>query len=212
VVQQALDKASKGRTTIAIAHRLSTIRNADNIVVMAKGRIVEQGTHDELMQANGVYRSLVQAQELGSKIVPNNRFSEMSLTEKGEPNLAEAEKLDLVRTTTTKPASIHAKGSEEKLTYTTWGLMKFSWQMNKGEHMLMLAGFLCSILAGANPAMQAIFLGNAINSFFLPGTSLGGHDVKFWCWMFFMLGFATWLFYFFQGLTLARASAYAKLR
>ena len=54
-VQQALDRASEGRTTIIIAHRLSTIHNADNIVVLNNGCVMEQGTHLELMAHKGMY-------------------------------------------------------------------------------------------------------------------------------------------------------------
>jgi ATP-binding cassette subfamily B protein len=57
-VQSALDELSAGRTTIAIAHRLSTVRDADQIVVLDGGRIVERGTHDELLAAGGRYRTL----------------------------------------------------------------------------------------------------------------------------------------------------------
>lgn len=64
IVQQALDRAAKGRTTIVIAHKLATIRNADNIVVMTKGRIVEQGTHEGLIKQEGVYARLVRIQNL----------------------------------------------------------------------------------------------------------------------------------------------------
>lgn len=64
IVQQALDKASEGRTTIVIAHKLATIRKADNIVVMTKGRIVEQGTHHGLIEQNGTYAKLVRIQDL----------------------------------------------------------------------------------------------------------------------------------------------------
>lgn len=64
VVQDALDKASAGRTTITIAHRLSTIQNADTILVMKNGVLMEQGTHMDLLDKKGLYFSLVQKQSL----------------------------------------------------------------------------------------------------------------------------------------------------
>lgn len=67
IVQKALDTAMENRTTLVIAHRLSTIRNADLIVVMDKGRIVEQGTHDNLMKKKGYYFDLVRQQDKISK-------------------------------------------------------------------------------------------------------------------------------------------------
>jgi ATP-binding cassette subfamily B protein len=61
-VQRALDEALSGRTSLVIAHRLSTIRGADQILVVADGRIVERGTHEELLAAEGVYRELYETQ------------------------------------------------------------------------------------------------------------------------------------------------------
>lgn len=62
LVQDALENMMKNRTSVVIAHRLSTIQNADLIVVMQKGKIVEQGTHEELMKQNGTYMKLVSLQ------------------------------------------------------------------------------------------------------------------------------------------------------
>ena len=58
IVQDALDRLARGRTTLVIAHRLSTVRDADSIVVMEAGRVVDQGTHDELIARGGVYADL----------------------------------------------------------------------------------------------------------------------------------------------------------
>lgn len=66
VVQAALDSASKGRTTIAIAHRLSTVQHADVIYVFDQGKIVERGTHEELMGRRGVYWELARLQAMGA--------------------------------------------------------------------------------------------------------------------------------------------------
>ena len=62
LIQRALEEVMKGRTTIAITHRISAVRKADLVLVMEGGRIVERGTHDELMALNGLYREIYRIQ------------------------------------------------------------------------------------------------------------------------------------------------------
>lgn len=68
LIQQAMNSLTKGRTSFVIAHRLSTIRDADNILVLKDGDIVEQGTHEKLLEKNGFYAELYNAQFLGMSI------------------------------------------------------------------------------------------------------------------------------------------------
>ncbi|KAI2707931.1 hypothetical protein CBS147333_4513 [Penicillium roqueforti] len=97
-IQRALDTVAVGRTVITIAHRLSTIRNADNIIVMRQGKLVEQGTHTELQAANGAYAELIRLQNLNvdnaqegtstRSVSPVNQ-----ITEKIEPCLSVADEI-----------------------------------------------------------------------------------------------------------------------
>ena len=91
-IQRALDNLVKGRTTIAIAHRLSTLRKADRLVVLDKGEIVEIGSHDQLMEAQGAYYVLYQAQlRHAAELVEGGAIGE-SLEERQEERLEEAAK------------------------------------------------------------------------------------------------------------------------
>ena len=90
IVQDALNNVAIGRTMVVIAHRLSTIRDADNIVVMSKGAIVEQGTHKELIDLGGGYSRLVLAQDLG-------KDDHKASTHESRPGTV-AEKIEVART------------------------------------------------------------------------------------------------------------------
>ena len=66
-IQEAFGKLMEGRTTFIVAHRLSTIREADTIIVMKDGRIIEQGNHDNLLKQGGFYKHLYESQWAGQE-------------------------------------------------------------------------------------------------------------------------------------------------
>lgn len=97
-VQKALDKVSTGRTTVIVAHRLSTIRTADKIVVISNGKVVEQGTHVELLALKGHYHALVTAQQL-------NTINEMENENKEESEDQMQRKLGRLMSTVSRTSS-----------------------------------------------------------------------------------------------------------
>ncbi|KAF4580529.1 GTPase-activating protein [Pleurotus pulmonarius] len=103
IVQDALDKAAAGRTTITVAHRLSTIKNANIIYVMGGGDILEQGTHDELMRTvDGAYAKLVRTQNLRDHVEEpgDNEYDTERGSESEEKEKAEPEDINLTRKNT----------------------------------------------------------------------------------------------------------------
>ncbi|KAL4795058.1 ATP-binding cassette multidrug transport protein [Aspergillus venezuelensis] len=80
IVQRALDNVSASRTTIIIAHKLSTIQKSDQIAVLSRGQIIEEGTHDELNEAGGAYHRLIMAQDLGNLVAGNGKLLEREST------------------------------------------------------------------------------------------------------------------------------------
>ena len=129
-MQEALEVASRSRTTVCIAHRLSTIKNADNIIVMSQGRVVEQGTHDELYAQDGMYRGLVDAQRISTESTgvgteTPEEIIEMEIVQSRSHSHSPA----LLRRSTTNRSSIHESkdvqaGIVEKKKYSLFYLFR----------------------------------------------------------------------------------------
>lgn len=217
VVQAALDVAAQGRTTIVIAHRLSTIKTADNIVVMSLGRIVEQGSHDELLEKKSAYYNLVEAQRISAKNEEKN-VEENADTDGSEEELVTSltpekqitrEKLE--RSTTGKSVSsaiLESRNSNPGRQYSLWTLIKVVGRFNKKEVHFMLVGLIFSIIAGAGNPTQSVFFAEAIVALSLPPPMYSKlrHDADFWCLMYLMLAFVQILSFSVQGIAFAYCS------
>ena len=224
VVQQALDQAAKGRTTIVIAHRLSTIKTADNIVVMQQGRIIEQGTHDELLELKQAYFNLVSAQRIGNK---EDEESEKS-SEATDPDLAliqsttsgasaamvdpDDEKLALGRTRSGKSISSNVladKTAQKEKKYSLWTVIKFIAGFNAKEWWILCIGFFFTAVAGAAQPVQGVFFAKCIIALSRPPVEFRHqirHDIDFWATMYIMLAFVTLLAMCTQGIAFAYCS------
>ena len=216
VVQAALDVAAQGRTTIVIAHRLSTIRTADNIVVMSQGRIVEQGTHDELLEKKSAYYNLVEAQRISAENEVKNAEENANIEEslEFETSLAPTKKVSreqLERSTTAKSVSsaiLESRTSGSGPRYSLWALIKVVASFNKKEVHYMLLGLIFSIIAGAGNPTQAVFFAEEIVALSQPPRLFSKlrHDADFWSLMYVMLALTQILSFSVQGIAFAYCS------
>ncbi|KAK0621501.1 P-loop containing nucleoside triphosphate hydrolase protein [Bombardia bombarda] len=228
VVQAALEVAAAGRTTITIAHRLSTIKDAHNIVVMSQGRIVEQGTHDELLAKRGAYFNLVTAQAIAAvgKMTAEeeealDKEEERLLIKKAstqnkqqyteDPDDDIAAKLD--RSTTQKSASSMAlagRKSETPVKYGLWTLIKLIASFNKKEWKLMVIGLCFSVICGGGNPTQAVFFAKLISSLSVPVNDATipqiQKDASFWSLMYLMLAIVQFIAFSVQGVLFAKCS------
>jgi len=159
VVQDALDKAKQGRTTIVIAHRLSTIKNADIIVGLDHGRVVEYGTHTELMQHKGLYYELVIAQseketEADSDLEEKNKAEE-SITKKTSRRMSRVLRSSSVISDKSVVSELLSEsGNDIETTANTEKLSRMpilfqALKLNSPEWFYLLLGAIASLVFGA---------------------------------------------------------------
>ncbi|RYC60568.1 hypothetical protein CHU98_g5624 [Xylaria longipes] len=203
VVQAALDRVSKNRTTIMIAHRLATVKKADNIVVLAKGKVVQWGTHESLMAAiGGPYWLLTQSQEL--KMGEDNHADDVSEVTEEEKRTMDLMTLD--KSTADSPDSDGAAVDEvawiPRGVFRSFGTLLVEQKRSLPWYMVMLYG---ALIAGAIPPVQAYIFANLIASFAFWGELLK-EITRFWCLMFVVLASAAALGYFCLGFASTRVA------
>ncbi|KAB8276954.1 P-loop containing nucleoside triphosphate hydrolase protein [Aspergillus minisclerotigenes] len=170
-IQEALDNVAIGRTVITIAHRLSTIKNADNIIVMRQGKLVEQGTHQQLLEANGAYAELVRLQNLNVHGGQDDEETEVSSARSGSLVPIVSEKAGALETSSVidpideekaKPAETAEPESaiEEKRSFgSTVGSMGSLFRPYTFVLILAIAG---AVIIGGTYCGSSVIFGNVV--------------------------------------------------
>ncbi|KAF1945189.1 P-loop containing nucleoside triphosphate hydrolase protein [Clathrospora elynae] len=165
IVQLALDRVSKDRTTIVIAHKLSTIRNADNIALISDGVVGEQGTHDKLLADDGAYTRLVRAQDL------DQAQDEEHLDEDNADNADNAVEDVVLVQTQTQASGVVPEAKRSDNDGMNYNLVKCIFIVLKEQGDLwkcfVVLGLAC-LFGGATYPAQAILFSRVVEAFQLP--------------------------------------------
>ena len=164
IVQDALDRASSGRTTIAIAHRLSTIMHADKIIVLKDGVVAEEGTHSELIAMGGVYSELVAAQggSKGSKDTDSSKDAAERRAVLAGNKTNEAEETTHVAHELSPSELKEQEKAVTKQHFSMGRLLKMAF---KHEAVYYLLGILGAIIIGLNWPVYAILISRIMFAF-----------------------------------------------
>ncbi|ANM58012.1 P-glycoprotein 10 [Arabidopsis thaliana] len=156
IVQEALDRVMVGRTTVVVAHRLSTVRNADIIAVVGGGKIIESGSHDELISnPDGAYSSLLRIQEAAS---PNlNHTPSLPVSTKPLPELP------ITETTSSIHQSVNQPDTTKQAKVTVGRL----YSMIRPDWKYGLCGTLGSFIAGSQMPLFALGIAQALVSYYM---------------------------------------------
>ena len=216
LVQGALNIPSINRTTIVIAHRLSTIREADKIVVLKSGTVVEEGTHKELMELEGEYVKLVQAQRFVDEQV-DERVDGYQVSDKDEQlakhfsvsnSKDENEASLFIEPSVDSSVKAPSDPQDEKSSSSLLLMIKFVMRLNAQEWHLILLGLFCSIIAGLEEPAFAVLFGKAVVAISKPVdlASQIRSETGFYAWMFFALSIIMILVFSVQGSVFAYCS------
>ncbi|KAI0137065.1 P-loop containing nucleoside triphosphate hydrolase protein [Xylariales sp. AK1849] len=203
IVQAALDKVSQGRTTVTIAHRLSTIKKADTIVVLQKGRVAEQGTHNALLQnEKGVYYGLVHAQQL----------SLGEPTEASDSEDPEEEDLGTILSREKSAALSEMDNTHVKLKYRTQGLLgSFGRLLVEQRTRFPFYGltiFFSMCTASASPLQAYLFAKIIVVFQYSPDDPKFTSEGNFWSLMWLVLAIFVGISYFVVGFVATQLAHY----
>ncbi|XP_002818217.3 ATP-binding cassette sub-family B member 5 [Pongo abelii] len=205
-VQAALEKASKGRTTIVVAHRLSTIRNADLIVTIKDGMVAEKGAHAELMAKRGLYYSLVMSQDIKKA---DEQMESMIYSTERKTNSLPLRSVNSIKSDFTDKAEESTQSKEISLPEVS--LLKIL-KLNKPEWPFVVLGTLASVLNGTVHPVFSIIFAKIITMFGNNDKTTLKHDAEIYSMIFVILGVICFVSYFMQGLFYGRAGEILTMR
>ena len=206
VVQDALHHVSADKTTLVIAHKLATVMAADNIAVITGGKVIEQGTHTQLIERDGLYAAMVRAQDLGageSEYREGLKEEEdVKVNDKEDVGRALNKPLTLQRTQSRAPAKSSQREMDHLSAETVeYSLVKCIWILLR-EHPDLYKWYLVtaisSTIGGGTYPAQAVIFSRLINVFTLQGSE-ARDQADFYALMFFVLAIANLFGYFSVG-------------
>ncbi|CAN1353146.1 ABC transporter B family member 21 [Linum perenne] len=197
VVQEALDRIMVNRTTVVVAHRLSTVKNADTIAVIHRGKMVEKGSHNELLKdPEGAYSQLIRLQEI-NKVSGDDanvhRQDSFRMSLPRSLSRASSFRLPFCSGNTVEDAEQGAGDSPPAKDAPKVSIKRLAY-MNKPEIPVLFFGSIAAIANGVVFPIFGILISQAIKSFYEPPAELK-KDTKFWALMFTLLGIVSMIVY-----------------
>ncbi|XP_074721099.1 phosphatidylcholine translocator ABCB4-like [Strix uralensis] len=209
VVQAALDKVRKGRTTLVIAHRLSTVRNADLIAAFENGVITEQGTHNELIERKGIYYTLVNMQASGTEdqlqeesnvpVVSEEAWKGSILTGQRRQSTQKSIKRFRIQNDEPDVKSVQLDKSIPPVSF--FKIM----ELNKTEWPYFVIGTLCAIINGALQPIFSVIISDIIGMFVEKGEAAIRETNSMYALLFLGFGLISLVTFFLQGFTFGKA-------
>ncbi|KAJ0829582.1 putative ABC-type xenobiotic transporter [Helianthus annuus] len=222
VVKEALDRIMVNRTTVIVAHRLSTVRNADMIAVIHRGKMIEQGSHSELVQdPEGAYSQLIKLQEVDSDSESEDQQTDNELTSPSGRKISHRRSSSSHRHSKSQsfrlspsrqvhdppPESMERDFDEPSQDRPQVPLRRLAY-LNKPEIPVLIMGSIAAIINGTIYPVLSLLLSGMIKTFYEPPHKLRS-DSKYWSVVFLILGLVAFVAY--PGKTYLFAVAGSKL-
>ncbi|TVY16808.1 Phosphatidylcholine translocator ABCB4 [Lachnellula arida] len=185
-------RSMKHRTTVMIAHRLASVKSADNIIVMGKGQILEQGSHDVLMSIpDGAYRNLIEAQKLSP-----NSSEEHEVSTPNEVAYIETDKIDPEEKQHETESVSSGYTSDEAVSFGTIKIIRRCLALSRSRLFFTLLALVGALITGGLILGESIIFGHLVS---LLNGPVDASRVDFYCLMFFVVSLAALIGYITSG-------------